>query len=174
MRRLTRPAFGTLLVFWGAPAAAAVFAAPSPVWFVTGALAFGGLEYAVHRWLFHGLDGRPLYDYAHGAHHRKPSDMSRIAVPVPHGLVVAAPLLAASVAAGVPSAWGGLVAGYLLYERVHFRCHEKKPPRGILRAYWRWAIRNHSRHHYANDRAYYGVTSPVFDWLCGTGGRGGS
>lgn len=118
------------------------------------------VEYAVHRWIFHGAErlAPGWYNAIHGAHHRFPSGPGRRIVPLTHSLPVA---LAGWLAlpAGVLS---GVVTGYLAYEVVHALCHRSGPlPHALGR------LRRHHALHHAGNNAY-GVTSMIWDRLLGT------
>lgn len=125
--------------------------------FGVGLFVWSFLEYAVHRWLFHGLLWR-----VHRAHHKKPVRLNTVNVPLSFSAPVSLLLGAASWATGVLPAFLGLLLGYVLFEVFHFFIHATR---------WTWlrnARRHHSRHHSVDDATGYGVTSPVWDVILGT------
>ena len=58
----------------------------------------------------------------------------------------------------------GLITTYFGYEVAHRRTHTH-PPRG---PYGRWSRRGHMHHHFGAPMRNFGVTTPVWDRLCGT------
>jgi sterol desaturase/sphingolipid hydroxylase (fatty acid hydroxylase superfamily) len=64
------------------------------------------------------------------------------------------------------SSWmlAGVIAGYLAYERIHLRIHSPAAGGKLLRA----LRKHHFHHHFANEHASYGVTSPLWDLLLAT------
>jgi hypothetical protein len=128
-----------------------------------GLLAWPLVEYGVHGLLAHRW--RTFVTPLHWGHHRQP----RAVFTSPLAWVPAALLLFAAGALGV--GWPlsgafmlGLLAGFLRYERVHWRIHFRAPRsrRERLRR------AHHLAHHFVNPRAYHGVTTPLFDRLLGT------
>jgi 4-hydroxysphinganine ceramide fatty acyl 2-hydroxylase len=157
----------------GGPAAAAAAVA-------AGVVAWSALEYALHRGVFHALDGvatAPAWAVAahfmlHGIHHHFPLDASRLVMPPPVTLAVAAPLYAAARAlTAAPLANGfisGLLIGYVGYDAVHFAVHHGVPR--ACRPCLRGAVRRHARHHSAGVARDFGVSTAAWDRACGTAG----
>jgi sterol desaturase/sphingolipid hydroxylase (fatty acid hydroxylase superfamily) len=136
-------------------------------WFVGGVAAWTGLEYLLHRFVFHEkvLGGRMAEE--HLAHHAKVSWFA----PWSAKLALAAPIVAvvgavgwALAGAGALGLVGGLVSGWLAYEWLHRRLHTH----AAATAYGRWARRHHFHHHFADPHRNHGVTSPVWDVVFGT------
>jgi sterol desaturase/sphingolipid hydroxylase (fatty acid hydroxylase superfamily) len=119
------------------------------------------LEYALHRFAFHGF--APHYQ-----HHADPKDPKYIAAPLWFSLPVAMGLFLAVLALNswqVASAVAtGVLTGYLLYEWVHHRIHRGKR-QGWLMHHWR---KQHYYHHFRDTEACYGVTTPLWDVVLGT------
>jgi sterol desaturase/sphingolipid hydroxylase (fatty acid hydroxylase superfamily) len=138
--------------------AGALLSISDPVWKVAaGAAAFSLVEYAVHRWGFHGARrwAPGLYDVIHGAHHRLPDDPGRRVVPLSHSLPIAVVLMLLT----SPPVTCGLFLGYLAYEAAHAVAHRRGPlPWGL-----RQLRRHHARHHHVDDEAAFGVSSPLWD-----------
>lgn len=114
---------------------------------VAAFLCFPFVEYAVHRWAFHGPAAR-----LHDAHHKYPSDLSHFAVPP---WVTAAVALAVALVS-VPVA-GGLLIGMCAYDVAHLACHGKAwfPFRRAL-------AKHHAMHHLHADKNF-SVSTPALD-----------
>lgn len=155
---------GTLLVGWAPADRAAALAA----WVGAGLVAWTFAEYAVHRFVLHGL--RPFRDW-HAEHHRRPQAL--VYTPT----VISASAIALSVT--LPSLWLadrwtsgaltlGMAAGCLGYSATHHALHHHAPARGVwLRRRRRW----HALHHRAGlgpAPGRYGVTSGLWDAVFGT------
>lgn len=137
---------------------------------VTGGLiAWTALEYALHRFVLHGL--RPFRTW-HAEHHRQP--VALVCIPTVIGATLIGPLVF------LPTWWMlgsrhagaltfGVLAGYLAYAITHHAIHhwQGQSPWLQRRKYW------HALHHHSLGPAKcYGVTSGVFDTLCNTGHHG--
>lgn len=135
---------------------------------LAGAFAWTGLEYALHRVVFHELSGGSLGAREHRQHHAQPDYFAPAWQKALAALAVTALLLpAVSLAAGPAvgtSFTAGFIAMYLAYEVLHRRCHTH-PPRG---PYGRWRRRNHFAHHFVDPRRAHGVTTPIWDHVFGT------
>jgi sterol desaturase/sphingolipid hydroxylase (fatty acid hydroxylase superfamily) len=130
-------------------------------WAVAAAVGFFGwglVEYAVHGVLSHRL--RTFVSPLHWGHHRTPAAVFTS----PLAWIPAAALvhLAAELAVGRPLATGfttGLLAGFARYEWLHWRLHFREPRNARERT-----LRDHHlAHHFVNPRAYYGVTTRLWD-----------
>lgn len=114
--------------------------------FLFGLVLWTLLEYAVHRWLFHGV----LSKY-HRHHHDAPT------VPRPIPLwALAIPLLAIfwlSTPLGL-----GVLTGLVIYEAVHVYIHH-----GVSEH--PWLLKLHARHleHHRNPHLNYGLTTNIWD-----------
>ncbi len=131
----------------------------------TGAVAWTLFEYAIHRFVLHGL--RPFSDW-HAEHHQRP--MALICAPtlVSAALIVAVVLLPALLWAGHLRAGAltlGVLAGYLAYSTMHHAAHHWRPSSGWARA----CKRRHAQHHRPAGRGgHYGVTSGFWDRVFAT------
>jgi cyclopropane-fatty-acyl-phospholipid synthase len=127
------------------------------------------VEYAVHRFVLHGL---PPFKGWHAAHHLRPT--ARICSPT---------LLSAGLFAGLGllplwwllGAWPacalgfGLETGYFVYSLVHHGLHHPTPARWRRSAWWAARRRAHALHHRPGDghRAHFGVSTSVWDGVFG-------
>lgn len=139
-----------------------------------GWLAWSLWEYAFHRFVLHrepapenkvALPGNAT----HLAHHKDPDAAERTHIPLHEGVPVAALFwLATWLITGSWQAtaffYTGFMVSYLFYEWLDYEAHHG-PARSRLMRYYR---KYHLQHHFADEAAHYGVTSPIFDILFGT------
>jgi sterol desaturase/sphingolipid hydroxylase (fatty acid hydroxylase superfamily) len=130
--------------------------------FGAGVLLWTLLEYAMHRFAFHGF--APHYQ-----HHAEPREAKYIVTPLWFSVVISAALFALvrALCGSWPLAGGiaaGAIAGYLFYEWLHHRIH-RSPANGRLLRLWR---KHHYHHHFTDTDVCYGVTSPLWDVVFGT------
>ena len=129
------------------------------------------VEYFGHRFLFHwemrSALGQRLHFLMHGIHHDYPSDPLRLVMP----LLMSVPIMAAAAAiivpVGGPLGWpvySGFVAGYILYDMVHFHVHHSVPRTAIGRR----LRQSHMLHHFRDPSTGYGVSAPWWDIVFGT------
>ena len=136
------------------------------VWAVclgSGLALWTAVEYGMHRWVLHRL--KPHYQ-----HHDEPEVLEYIFAPLWLS-GIAAVVLWVLLALGLGS-WqrgslvmSGTVAGYLFYEALHVRLHSPVAGGPLLRA----LRKHHFYHHFADDTRCYGVTTPIWDYVLGTG-----
>ena len=140
--------------------------------FAAGYLLWTLLEYFGHRFLFHframSTFGRRVQFLIHGVHHQHPSDPLRLVMPpimsVPIMVAGFAILrLALGVATALP-ALAGFLAGYLLYDGLHFYLHHAQPKTLI----GRYLHRRHMHHHFRDDSSWFGVSAPWWDAIFAT------
>jgi sterol desaturase/sphingolipid hydroxylase (fatty acid hydroxylase superfamily) len=138
------------------------------VFFTVGLILWTLFEYVIHRWCFHYEPkthwGRQLHFIVHGVHHDYPNDASRLVMPptISIPLAIAFYALFALVFGRVaPTVWAGLVVGYICYDMIHYATHHFTL-RGRIGA---WLKQYHLRHHYKDDHAGYGVSSPLWDYV---------
>jgi sterol desaturase/sphingolipid hydroxylase (fatty acid hydroxylase superfamily) len=181
LERLTRTSVQALVAVW-VPLFSLALAAglwmgrysllQSLVIVAAGALSWTLLEYLAHRFFFH-LDrwlpwARPLTFLFHGCHHVDPQDATRNVMP----LLTTIPLFAAILAlllltfdrALALSLVGSAGLMYVAYDVTHYGCHQWQP-RGRIGRYLK---ARHLFHHFRDDRANFGVSSPLWDWVFGT------
>lgn len=134
-------------------------------------------EWLIHVFLLHwrprrvlGLTLDTVAAREHRKHHREPSDLPLVFIPLP--TLLASALL-------VPAAWlllspslsfalTGLLATTaiaLAYEWTHFVCHVPWTPRS---AWMRARVKHHRLHHYKNENYWYGVSLHLGDRVLGT------
>lgn len=128
-----------------------------------GWLSWSLVEYGIHGVLSHRL--RTFVSPLHWSHHRTPAAVftSPLAWVPLAGVIFAVAMVTAGPLLGGAFA-GGLLAGFLHYEVVHWRIHFRKP-RGARQERLR---AHHLAHHFVNPRAYFGVTTPLWDRVLGS------
>lgn len=136
-----------------------------------GLLIWTLFEYAMHRFLFHWKArsklGHRFIFLTHGNHHAAPSDPQRNIMP---------PLVSMGITGSV---WGlfvvlmgrpgsvlflGFIIGYILYDSVHYACHQFPMRKGILGQ----LRRHHIRHHFGKQEGNYAITAIFWDRVFGT------
>jgi sterol desaturase/sphingolipid hydroxylase (fatty acid hydroxylase superfamily) len=138
----------------------------------TAGLALWSLvEYWFHRLLFHyqprSAWGKRLHFLMHGIHHAYPQDRTRLVMPLPVSVPLAVlfyVLFRCCFGVHHSALFAGFALGYLAYDSLHYAIHHF-PMRNRAA---RWLKRHHLRHHFTDERAGYGVSSPVWDWVFGT------
>ncbi|WP_175282556.1 sterol desaturase family protein [Gluconobacter morbifer] len=139
--------------------------------FLAGLTIWSITEYLAHRFLFHlnlqSSAGRKLIFIIHGNHHDDPADAQRNMMPLSVTIPIAALLwLIASFLDGHDgrAVFTGFLAGYILYDLIHYACHQypmRQWPLNLLR-------RHHLVHHFAAPETNFGVSSSVWDHIVGT------
>jgi 4-hydroxysphinganine ceramide fatty acyl 2-hydroxylase len=139
--------------------------------FVLGILLWTLLEYLIHRYIFHYEPkshlGKRLHYIVHGVHHDYPNDARRLVMPpsisVPLAVLfyILFLLIFGRLAPGV---FAGLVFGYVCYDMLHYATHHFPMKHGL----WLWLKQYHLRHHYKDDDAGFGISSPLWDFVFGT------
>lgn len=181
LERFTRARVTTLISFWlpvslGALALGIHRAELSGLAIVglvgAAVLAWSFCEYLLHRFVFHLDRWIPrtarLCFLIHGCHHADPTDAGRDIMP----LAASVPLFAGALVISIGllgdgpglAFFGAFALAYLAYDVLHYGCHQWRLP-GRFGAYLK---RYHLAHHYIDDRRRFGVTSPIWDWACGT------
>lgn len=134
----------------------------TPITFLAGAVLWTLGEYLMHRFAMHELRGRGLASREHLRHH---ADRDSILEKWP---IAWTGILSVGVFALRPlGGWAlalGWIAGYAMYDLLHWRAHRRTP----RNAYGRWVRKSHFFHHFHAPMGNYGVTSPVWDKLFGT------
>ena len=136
--------------------------------FLLGVLLWTLLEYLIHRYIFHYEPkthlGKRLHYIIHGVHHDYPNDARRLVMPPSISIPLAVLfyilflLIFGHLAPGV---FAGLVFGYVCYDMLHYATHHFPMKRGL----WLWLKQYHLRHHYKNDDAGFGISSPLWDYV---------
>ena len=136
---------------------------PAILTIVCGLFAFTFLEYAAHRWLFHGNTGP--FKTGHDHHHDEPLGYDALPFFMPPlFMCVLAGLFAMAIPAGYALLLAGVIAaGYAAYGLSHVVIHVHRFKSPLLR---RWAG-FHNIHHYHPD-TNFGVTTGLWDYILGT------
>ena len=136
--------------------------------FVIGMLIWSLVEYIIHRWLFHYEPrtpiGKKLHFIVHGVHHDHPNDGSRLVMPPAVSIplaVVFCVVFAMILGRFGPAVSAGFGFGYVCYDSIHYAIHHFPMKRGV----WLWLKQYHFRHHFYDDHAGYGVSSPLWDYV---------
>ena len=137
-----------------------------------GLVGWSALEYALHRFVLHGL---PPFKRWHAQHHRRPQALM--------GAPTWLSLSLFGLGAALP-AWSllplqaalplllGLLLGYTAYISTHHWLHHAGGPKfEWQRRRLRWHARHHERAGSRRQTGHYGVTTALWDRLLGTGGR---
>jgi sterol desaturase/sphingolipid hydroxylase (fatty acid hydroxylase superfamily) len=128
-----------------------------------GLFAFTFIEYAAHRWLFHGHTGP--FEAGHDHHHRDPLGPDALPFFLPPIFMCAlAAIFALAIPAGYAVLLAGVIAGgYAAYGLAHVVIHARRFKSPLMR---RWAG-FHNIHHY-HPESNFGVTTGLWDVLLGT------
>ena len=128
-------------------------------------------EYAMHRFLFHmklnSAFGQWLIFLTHGNHHEVPGDKYRNIMPPIVSVVVSAGIWAGFYLLFGPAGsvlYLGFGIGYVVYDAIHYACHQL-PMRGPV---LRQLRRHHIRHHFAKEEGNYAITATFWDRVFGT------
>lgn len=137
-----------------------------------GLLVWSLAEYLLHRFLFHfpatSAFGKRLVFLFHGVHHDLPNDKTRLVMP-PAGAVIVMSILWVLFSLVIPAPWvepfaAFFIVGYLIYDYTHYATHHFAMKSPLM-----FAIkRHHLQHHFTTERARFGVSSPLWDWVFGT------
>lgn len=157
---------------------------PTFPWYILLGVIFGVslwtfAEYTLHRFLFHHRPRTPrqerIFFLFHGVHHAQPQVKTRLVMPFPVSIPLAAVFyalfyLVMTVLIKAPQ-WvsplmAGFVMGYLSYDLVHYSTHHLSVPS----SYGKFLKRHHMQHHYKDASTRFGVSSPIWDWVFGTMG----
>jgi sterol desaturase/sphingolipid hydroxylase (fatty acid hydroxylase superfamily) len=139
--------------------------------FAAGLFTWTLIEYLIHRFSFHYIPrGRIGMFYAymiHGVHHAFPEDDRRWLVPPIISAAISAAIYAALhqvIPHVLPPAFAGGLAGYLVYDLSHYAMH-----RGPSRfEFFNQLRKRHLQHHYATPERWFGVSTPLWDYVFGT------
>lgn len=139
------------------------------LWAVLGLLIWTLTEYALHRYVFHWNPnhawGKRFVFLFHGLHHDDPNDPTRLVMPpVPAVLIMF--LLWHFFALFIPANamavfMGWFTVGYLCYDYIHYATHHFKMTSPLGRYLKKW----HIQHHFRHEKARYGVSSPLWDYV---------
>lgn len=141
--------------------------------FLAGWAVFTFVEYHIHRGLFHMEHGestekqKEVSYKLHGVHHAYPKDKQRLAMPPVMSIAIGTILLLIFeliIDKYSFSFLAGFLVGYACYLIVHYSVHIFRAPNNFLKPLWT----NHNYHHYKDDHAMFGVSSPFWDYVYGT------
>jgi len=119
------------------------------------------IEYAIHRFVLHGL---PPFNHWHAAHHQRPTALICSSTIFSASLIVILVFLPVWLFTDVWRAGAltlGVTTGYLCYAITHHAIHHWRSNHGWLKRRKRW----HALHHHVNTPGYYGVTSGFWDYV---------
>lgn len=152
--------------------------APAPgllLWVALGVAMFPFYEYVFHRFILHT---RPVQHPAvswfqhliHYDHHEDTHRIDRFFTPLWVGFPLVCVQFGLYLAIGLaaPAALAllfGNLAGFLYYEWTHYVAHIAYVPKT---AFGRYMKKYHLWHHHKNENYFFGVTTPVIDYLMGT------
>ena len=131
---------------------------------VLGLVGWSAIEYALHRFVLHGL--QPFSRW-HAQHHQRPAAL--ICTPT----ILSATLIATLVflpALFLSNVWHacaltlGMLTGYQIYAITHHAIHHWRADSAWLKQRKRW----HALHHHHAASGCYGVTSPFWDYIFGS------
>jgi sterol desaturase/sphingolipid hydroxylase (fatty acid hydroxylase superfamily) len=129
--------------------------------FAAGLFAWTLVEYVIHGVLGHAH--RTFVTELHSVHHRDPRAVFAMGAWIPTAVILAGAYVWFGLAAGVIF-YGGIVAGFAVYEYLHYRIHFATPANAVearMRA-------RHLAHHAGDPDAIFGVTTPIWDVVFGT------
>jgi sterol desaturase/sphingolipid hydroxylase (fatty acid hydroxylase superfamily) len=178
LERLSRVSPAGFAVTWTVVLAAAIRISWGvvilPVWFglvAGGLVAWSLFEYGMHRFVFHWKPASKFGQWAmflaHGNHHVAPADPARNLMPPAASLAINGSvwvLFWLMFGRTGSVLFVGFAIGYMIYDSVHYACHQL-PMRG---RFWRRLRRHHSRHHYIDQDGNYAITAIFWDRVFGT------
>jgi cyclopropane-fatty-acyl-phospholipid synthase len=127
---------------------------------LAGLAAWTVIEYALHRFVLHGM--APFRDW-HAEHHRRPTALIGTPTILSAALIAALvflPLLVLGDARIACALTFGVVTGYLAYLITHYATHHWRGDNAWIKRRKRW----HAMHHRPNMKpGCYGVTSTFWD-----------
>ncbi len=138
--------------------------------FVAGILLWSLMEYLLHRFPLHAkLDGtllKKLMAHLHNEHHKRPDEaavlVTTFAVSFPIYTLTCGLIWVISHSISLVLELGaGVIAGYLVYEWVHFYTH-LLPAKSKLGKFLK---KYHMSHHHKDSSRGFGVTTPVWDFV---------
>jgi sterol desaturase/sphingolipid hydroxylase (fatty acid hydroxylase superfamily) len=104
----------------------------------------------------------------HGVHHDHPNDPMRLVMPpaasIPLAVLVVAAMWAIAGSVHAPAVASGFLAGYLIYDEIHYALHHHVPKSRL----GKWLRELHMRHHFQDDERGFGISAPYWDRVFGT------
>jgi sterol desaturase/sphingolipid hydroxylase (fatty acid hydroxylase superfamily) len=141
-------------------------------YFLFGWLLWTFAEYMLHRFIFHmeakNESERMRVFLAHGYHHDFPDDPMRLVAPPLMSWGPAVIFAVVYYFAFGRHQWlpiiAGTATGYVAYDWIHYYTHHGRPTGGI----GKWLRKYHMKHHFKDGNAWYGVSTPIWDFVFGT------
>ena len=141
----------------------------APIEILLGMFTLTGVEYCLHRFLFHSRDPKSLLAAVHRRHHRNPSHGPHGIVPVPMSFLIVGAFSLLWFDISADGSWAGFALGmsvmYIAHEWTHFLSHTA---RGERTALGRFMQRYHLVHHFDDSKANFGFVVPIWDMAFGT------
>jgi sterol desaturase/sphingolipid hydroxylase (fatty acid hydroxylase superfamily) len=135
--------------------------------FAAGYLMWTLAEYWIHRVVFHFEPedgwGAKVHFLIHGVHHEHPNDPLRLVMPPLASIPLAIAFALAYRWVFGAEMWlpvtAGFLAGYVIYDELHYLLHHYVPTNPIGRR-----LRElHMRHHFQDDTRGFGISAPYWD-----------
>lgn len=178
LERLTVVSAKAFMALWMVvlPSIAAVGWVTAPtIWavplIIAGWVVWTLTEYALHRYVFHFEPRSPMLKHAifviHANHHADPNDALRNLMPPIVSVPVGAAVWGLSLQVmGAQGTWFllGFMLGYVVYDLVHFACHQR-PMKG---PFSRMLKVHHMRHHHLKVEGNYAITGMIWDRIFST------
>jgi sterol desaturase/sphingolipid hydroxylase (fatty acid hydroxylase superfamily) len=178
LEKLTVISLGAFLAVWAVllPGIAVTgFHVAPTVWavplVVVGMIVWTLTEYALHRFVFHFEPRSPMLRQAifviHANHHADANDPLRNLMPPIVSIPVGLAVWALSVwVLGAQGTWFlfGFMTGYVIYDLVHFACHQF-PMKGRIA---RMLKTHHMRHHHFKVEGNFAITGMIWDRIFST------
>ncbi|QQR81029.1 MAG: sterol desaturase family protein [Deltaproteobacteria bacterium] len=141
--------------------------------YVSGFLMWTVVEYTLHRFPFHYVTEkeplRLLTGGLHLLHHEIPNRGDYVVSPIllstPFYLLISGMgyLITGNIFT-ISIFMAGLALAYLIYEWIHYFTHHRAAKTSI----GKYLKKHHMLHHFKDSNNYFGVTSPLWDWMFGT------
>ena len=136
-------------------------------YFLLGMLLWTVTEYFLHRYIFHFEPtsgwGQRVHFIFHGVHHDYPKDARRLVMPpsasIPLALFFYFLFDLVLSKAQLYSFFPGFVAGYLVYDMMHYAMHHYNFKSTLMKK----VKQHHMLHHYSDPTRGYGVSSKLWD-----------
>ena len=178
LERLTQVSPAMFALTWAAVLALSLYAAwgllSLPLWialFLLGMAIWTLFEYAMHRFFFHmklnSALGREMIFITHGNHHVAPGDRLRNIMPPVVTLFLYAVIWGAlwlMLGNAGPVFALGFASGYVIYDGIHYACHQLPMRHPLLRR----LRRHHILHHHAKQEGNFAITAIFWDRVFGT------
>lgn len=140
--------------------------------FAAGLFTWTLAEYLLHHYVFHfpakSNFAKRFVFIIHGLHHDDPNDPTRLVMPPVAGVLIAIVLFSLFRlflgAIYVQPFFAAFLIGYLCYDYTHYAVHHFTPHT----RFGKFVKQNHMVHHFVNHDLYWGVSSPLWDYVFGT------